>query len=181
MTNKIDTVLKAITDRISGALPSDTVKNPKLNTSLVLSARSYLTEDPQCSTHIHGSINAVTIHPKQQSDSHDDEPVESEEEKKDRPENTNTNPSALPDLSVSFIIEKVRKLNSSFESLGFVTQLSGTELVCTKGDDGDVMFIEIVQKHDNSRNKEPEAGEQEVEYFDTFLTRSELVYHKYLM
>ncbi|GKE38983.1 hypothetical protein Tco_1462388 [Tanacetum coccineum] len=30
MTNKIDTVLKAITDRMAGALPSDTVKNPKL-------------------------------------------------------------------------------------------------------------------------------------------------------
>nr|GEV27433.1 MAK10-like protein [Tanacetum cinerariifolium] len=36
MTNKIDTVLKAITDRIAGALPSDMVKNPKLSTSLVL-------------------------------------------------------------------------------------------------------------------------------------------------
>ncbi|GKB39956.1 MAK10-like protein [Tanacetum coccineum] len=31
MTNKIDTVLMAITDRIAGALTSDTVKNPKLN------------------------------------------------------------------------------------------------------------------------------------------------------
>ncbi|GJZ26835.1 hypothetical protein Tco_0571088 [Tanacetum coccineum] len=31
MTNKIDTVLKAITDQIAGALPSDTVKSPKLN------------------------------------------------------------------------------------------------------------------------------------------------------
>ncbi|GKC49096.1 MAK10-like protein [Tanacetum coccineum] len=31
MTNKIDTVLKAITDQMAGALPSDTVKNPKLN------------------------------------------------------------------------------------------------------------------------------------------------------
>ncbi|GKB97407.1 hypothetical protein Tco_0983544 [Tanacetum coccineum] len=53
MTNKIDTILKAITDRIAKALPSDTVKNPKLNvnsTSLVLFARSYPTEDPQCST-----------------------------------------------------------------------------------------------------------------------------------
>ncbi|GJT53800.1 retrotransposon ORF1 [Tanacetum coccineum] len=30
ITNKIDTVLKAITDRISGALPSDTIKNLKL-------------------------------------------------------------------------------------------------------------------------------------------------------
>ncbi|GJV29049.1 hypothetical protein Tco_1385497 [Tanacetum coccineum] len=49
MTNKIDTVLKAITDRIARALPNNTVKNPKLNvnsTSLVLSARSYPTEDP---------------------------------------------------------------------------------------------------------------------------------------
>ncbi|GJR06528.1 hypothetical protein Tco_0529512 [Tanacetum coccineum] len=70
MTNKIDIVLKAITDRLAGSLPSDTVKNPKLSTSPVLSARSYPTEDPQCSTHVHGSINAITIHPKQQSDSH---------------------------------------------------------------------------------------------------------------
>ncbi|GKD71337.1 hypothetical protein Tco_1325427 [Tanacetum coccineum] len=49
MTNKIDTVLKAITDRMAEALPSDTVKNPKLNvntTTSVLSACSYPTEDP---------------------------------------------------------------------------------------------------------------------------------------
>ncbi|GJS81770.1 hypothetical protein Tco_0748311 [Tanacetum coccineum] len=107
MTNKIDTVLKAIIDRIVGALPSDTVMNLKLNTSPVLSARSYPTEDPQCLTYIHGSINAVTIHPKQQSDSYDNEPAESEEEEKDSPENTNTNPSASPDPSVSFITKKV--------------------------------------------------------------------------
>ncbi|GJS06113.1 hypothetical protein Tco_0362909 [Tanacetum coccineum] len=62
MTNKIDTVLKAITDRMAGALPSDTVKNSKLNvnsTSLVLSTRSYPTIDPQCSSHPFTSINAV--------------------------------------------------------------------------------------------------------------------------
>nr|GEX35896.1 MAK10-like protein [Tanacetum cinerariifolium] len=44
MTNKIDTVLKAITDRIAGALPSDTVKNPKLNvnsTTSISFAHSY--------------------------------------------------------------------------------------------------------------------------------------------
>ncbi|GJT53636.1 MAK10-like protein [Tanacetum coccineum] len=49
MTNKIDTFLKAINDRMTGALPSDTVKNPKLNvnpTSSVSSAHSYLMEDP---------------------------------------------------------------------------------------------------------------------------------------
>ncbi|GJZ66356.1 hypothetical protein Tco_0623052 [Tanacetum coccineum] len=60
---------------MTGALPSDTIKNPKLNdntTTSVLSARSYPTKDPQCSTHIHGSINTITIHPKQQNDFHDD-------------------------------------------------------------------------------------------------------------
>ncbi|GJW25165.1 hypothetical protein Tco_0038976 [Tanacetum coccineum] len=48
MTNKIATVLKTITYETAGALPSDTVKNPKLNvnlTTLVLSARSYPTID----------------------------------------------------------------------------------------------------------------------------------------
>ncbi|GKE41732.1 MAK10-like protein [Tanacetum coccineum] len=71
MTNKIDTVLKAITDGIACTLPSDTVKNPKLGTHPVLSARSYPTMDPQCSTQIHSSINTITIYPKQQSDPHD--------------------------------------------------------------------------------------------------------------
>ncbi|GKA68520.1 zinc finger, CCHC-type containing protein, partial [Tanacetum coccineum] len=71
MTNKIDTVLKAITDRITRTLPSDTVKNSKLNvnsTSSVFSARSYPTKDPQCSTRIHSSINAITY-----DDSHEEE------------------------------------------------------------------------------------------------------------
>ncbi|GJS40140.1 hypothetical protein Tco_0565183 [Tanacetum coccineum] len=62
ITNKIDTVLKANNDRMTRVLPSDTVKNPKLNinsTSPVLSARSYPTEDPQCSSHPLNSINAI--------------------------------------------------------------------------------------------------------------------------
>ncbi|GJS30712.1 hypothetical protein Tco_0491332 [Tanacetum coccineum] len=42
-------------------------------------------------------------------------------------------------------------------------------------EDSDVMFIEIILKDDNSQKEEPEAGEQEVEYFDIFSTRSELV------
>ncbi|GJW46895.1 hypothetical protein Tco_0078541 [Tanacetum coccineum] len=111
ITNKIDTVLKVITDRIAGTLPSDTVKNPKLSTYPVLSARSYPTEDPQCSTQTHVPLS------------------------------------------------------------------SNTELICIKEEDGDVMFIEIVSKDDKSRKEKPEAGEQEVVYFDVFPTRSELVYH----
>ncbi|GJU70730.1 hypothetical protein Tco_1262135 [Tanacetum coccineum] len=62
MTNKIDTVLKAITDRIAGALPSDTIKNLKLSTTPVLSARSYMTIDPQCSSHPSTLINAIKAH-----------------------------------------------------------------------------------------------------------------------
>ncbi|GKC84093.1 MAK10-like protein [Tanacetum coccineum] len=62
ITNKIDIVLKAINDRMTGALPCDMVKNPKPNVnsaSLILSARSYPTEDPQCSSHPLNSINAI--------------------------------------------------------------------------------------------------------------------------
>ncbi|GJY53388.1 MAK10-like protein [Tanacetum coccineum] len=161
MTNKIDTVLKAIIDRMAGALPSDTVKNLKLNvnsTTSVLSARSYPTKDPQCSTHIHGSINTITIHPKHQSNSHDDKPEENRGEEKNIREDINTNPSTPPDPSVSFITKKVLKLKSFFKSLGLAPQLSSTEFVCTKGDDGDVMFIEIVKKNDDSHKEEPEAG-----------------------
>ncbi|GJZ26515.1 hypothetical protein Tco_0570768 [Tanacetum coccineum] len=132
MTNKIDTVLKAITDQIAEALPSNTIKNPKLSTSLVLSARSYPTKDPQCSSHIHMvriysltihpstvlvsptmktkkrfvekrrttekypivyKKNGITIHPKKQSESHDDKLEENEEEDKDNQENIHVNPS----------------------------------------------------------------------------------------
>ncbi|GJX35097.1 MAK10-like protein [Tanacetum coccineum] len=59
MTNKIDTMLKAITDRLAGSLPSDTFKSPKLSSSPVLSTRSYPTIDPQCSSHPSTSINAI--------------------------------------------------------------------------------------------------------------------------
>ncbi|GJZ78927.1 MAK10-like protein [Tanacetum coccineum] len=70
MTNKIDTVLKAITDRLAGSLPSDTVKNPKLSISPVLSARSYPTIDPQCSSHPSTSINAIKTRSTEASTSH---------------------------------------------------------------------------------------------------------------
>ncbi|GJX93331.1 hypothetical protein Tco_0347917 [Tanacetum coccineum] len=103
MTNKIGVVLKAITDQIMGALPCDTVKNLKLNvdsTSPVLSARFYPTKDPQCSTQINGSINAITVCPKRSGESQNNKP------EKDDPENINTNHSSPPDPSVSFLIKK---------------------------------------------------------------------------
>nr|GEV60311.1 MAK10-like protein [Tanacetum cinerariifolium] len=93
MTNKIDTVLKAIIYRIAGALPSDTIKNPKLivnSTTSVLSAHSYPTEDPQCSTQIHGLINTITIHPMQQSNSRDSKAEKEEREREGNPKDTDT-------------------------------------------------------------------------------------------
>ncbi|GKB33413.1 MAK10-like protein [Tanacetum coccineum] len=70
MTNKIDTVLKAIADRVARALPSNMVKNPKLSTYPVLSARSYPTVDPQCSSHPYASINAIKTCSKEVNISH---------------------------------------------------------------------------------------------------------------
>ncbi|GJU37477.1 hypothetical protein Tco_1185831 [Tanacetum coccineum] len=180
MTNKIDTVLKAITDRIAGTLSSDTVKNPKLRTHPFSFARSYPTMDPQCSTQIHSSINTITIYPKQQSDSRDDKTEENEEEKRNSLEN-HSDSSTPPDLSISFITEKVLKFNSLFESLRLVPPSPNAKLVCTKEEDEDVMFIEIILRDENSHKEEPEPRVQEVEYFNIFPTRSELAYHKYLM
>ncbi|GJR99174.1 MAK10-like protein [Tanacetum coccineum] len=76
MTKKIDTVLKATTDQITGALPSDTVKNPKLNvnsTTPVLSTRSYPTGDPQCSSHPPNSINTIKTCSKETNHSQKDQ------------------------------------------------------------------------------------------------------------
>ncbi|GJS21462.1 zinc finger, CCHC-type containing protein [Tanacetum coccineum] len=91
-----------------------------------------------------------------QSDSYDEKTKENEEEEKDSPKNINVNPSTPPDPSVAFIIKKVLKFNSFFESLGLVPQSSDTEVVCTKGDDGEVMFIELIRKNDDSSEGEPE-------------------------
>ncbi|GJX53081.1 hypothetical protein Tco_0281450 [Tanacetum coccineum] len=63
VTNKIETFLKVINDWMTGALPSDTVKNLKLNvhfTSSVLSARYYSQmQDPQSSSNPFQSVNAT--------------------------------------------------------------------------------------------------------------------------
>ncbi|GKB09454.1 hypothetical protein Tco_0837766 [Tanacetum coccineum] len=147
MTNKIDTVLKAIIDRIAGALPSDTVKNPKLSTTPVLSAHSYPIIDSQCSTQTYGSINAITIHTEQQSAFYNNGEKENKKEE-DNPENIHVDPPTPPDPSVTFITEKVLKFNSFFESLRLVPPSSNTELICTKEEDGDVMFIDIVLTND---------------------------------
>ncbi|GJS09542.1 hypothetical protein Tco_1318683 [Tanacetum coccineum] len=77
MTNKFDTFLKAINDRMMGSLPSDTVKNPKLNvnsTSLISSACSYPMEDPQSFSNPFNSINAIKTCLKSTNTSQNDQP-----------------------------------------------------------------------------------------------------------
>ncbi|GJX98374.1 hypothetical protein Tco_0355393, partial [Tanacetum coccineum] len=184
MTNKIDTVLKAITDRIAGTLPSDTVENLKLGTHPVLSARSYPTMNPQCLTQTHGSINTITIHPKQPKESQINGPEVDLEE--DNSGDTNSNPHRQPNPFASIATEQVRKQNSMLESLGLVPQSSNTKFICSKEDDGEVMFIEII-RDDKPQNEDPHevegatTEEPIVEYFDTLPTRDELTYHRYLM
>ncbi|GJY28810.1 hypothetical protein Tco_0404577 [Tanacetum coccineum] len=64
-----------------------------------------------------------------------------------------------------------------------VPRSSDTKFVCSKEDDGEVMFIEIIRDDDEPQNEGEVAPTEEpiVEYFDTFPTREELTYHKYLM
>ncbi|GJZ81700.1 hypothetical protein Tco_0646694 [Tanacetum coccineum] len=108
-------------------------------------------------------------------------------EEKDDPEYIDTNPPSPHDPSISLITEKVRKLNSFLESLNLVPPSSNTQFVCTKENDGDIMFVEIIKKYDDSSEEELEedgsavTGELGVEYFDRFPTRSEIAYHKTLI
>ncbi|GKD16223.1 hypothetical protein Tco_1205381 [Tanacetum coccineum] len=106
MTNKIDTVLKSITDQIAGTLPRNTVKSPKLSTFPVFSARSYPTQDPQCSNHVHGSINAITIHPKQPEGSQVNRPDKGQEEEGNLG-NTSSNPHLQLDPLASIATERI--------------------------------------------------------------------------
>ncbi|GKC35821.1 retrotransposon ORF1 [Tanacetum coccineum] len=152
---------QTITDRIAGTLPSDRVKNPKLGTHPVLSARSYSTMDPQCSTQFHGSVNTIIIHPKQPKESQVNGPEVDLEE--DNFRDTNSNPYPQPNPFASITTKQVRKLNSMLESLG------------------------LIIRDDKPQNKDPHDVERAtteepvVEYFDTLPTRNELTYHRYLM
>ncbi|GJR01784.1 hypothetical protein Tco_0524768 [Tanacetum coccineum] len=108
----------------------------------------------------------------------------SEEEEKGKPENIDINPPSPPDSRISLITKKVCKLNSFLESFRLVPQSPNIKYVCTKEDDGDVIFIKIIKKYVDSHEEELEedenvmAGEMGVEYLYLFPTRSELAYHK---
>nr|GEW44657.1 retrotransposon Orf1 [Tanacetum cinerariifolium] len=73
------------------------------------------------------------------------------------------------------------------ESLGLVPRSLNSKFVCSKEYDVEVMFIEIIRDNDEPQNEGPNEGEwattegPTVEYFDTFPTRDELTYHRYLL
>nr|GEV74976.1 hypothetical protein [Tanacetum cinerariifolium] len=75
-------------------------------------------------------------------------------------------------------------LNSFLESLSSVPPSSNTQFVCTKENDGDIMFVDIIKKYDDSIEEELEEDEGAVtrelgiEYCDRFPTRRELAYRK---
>ncbi|GJU15179.1 hypothetical protein Tco_1143145 [Tanacetum coccineum] len=146
------------------------------------------TYNPSWKSHLNlSSINAITICLKQPNEPQNNELEREDREERSNPENIDTTLPAPHDPSISFITEKVRKLNSFLESSSWVPQSSDTEIVCTKEVNGEVMFIDIIRKNDDSLEEGPEdegsatIEELEVEYFDTFPTRSELAYHMYLM
>nr|GEX01348.1 MAK10-like protein [Tanacetum cinerariifolium] len=73
------------------------------------------------------------------------------------------------------------------ESLGLVPQSSNIKFIFSNDNDGEVMLIEIIKDNDEPQNEDPHevegvtTEEPVVEYFDTFPTRDELTYHRYLM
>nr|GEX97112.1 hypothetical protein [Tanacetum cinerariifolium] len=91
------------------------------------------------------------------------------------------------EVSPSFLIEKVLKLNSILESLNLKPQSSHSGFVCKKEIDSDVMLIELIKDDEypsnDELNEDDDVGEEEFErnHFDKFPTCGELAYHKYLM
>ncbi|GKE99195.1 hypothetical protein Tco_0022546, partial [Tanacetum coccineum] len=99
---------------------------------------------------------------------------------------TNSISHPQPDPLASIATEQVQKLNTMLESLGLVPRSPNAKFVCSKEDDGEVMFIEII-RYDEPQSEGPNKGRgatmegSVVEYFDTFPTRNELTYHRYLI
>ncbi|GKD04539.1 hypothetical protein Tco_1179513 [Tanacetum coccineum] len=98
--------------------------------------------------------------------------------------NANSDPHPQHDPLTSIATKTVRKLSSFLGELGLVPQIPDVEFVCTK--DGDVLFIKIIKKNEPDERDPREVEERsikevEIEYFDTFPTRDELTYHRYLM
>ncbi|GKD33771.1 hypothetical protein Tco_1249280 [Tanacetum coccineum] len=202
MTNKIDTFLKVINDRMTRTLPSYTVKKPKLDVnsiSLVLSAHSYPMEDPQSLSRPLNSINAIKLCSKQTNKAQKDQPrvkTLTVNENETSPSKGIKIPSKLlsPKYQSQSSLREQNRNSSSPERVHFINTITilskedeprETEIVKSDTEDNDP---DTIVKYDDSSEDglgvdENVATRDElgVEYFDRFLTRSELAYHKYLM
>ncbi|GJT08664.1 hypothetical protein Tco_0843126 [Tanacetum coccineum] len=133
---------------------------------------------------MHRSINTITIHPKQPKESQVNESDVGQEDEGSLG-NTNPNPHLQLVSLASIATKQVRKLNLMLELVGLVPRSSNAKFICSKEDDGEVMFIEII-RDDEPQCEDPNEGEGStmegpaVEYFDTFPTRDELTYHRKL-
>ncbi|GJU58695.1 hypothetical protein Tco_1236461 [Tanacetum coccineum] len=97
----------------------------------------------------------------------------------------NANQSLPPESPKSFLNRNIREFKTLLESLNLATSPLEREPSCLEGDVG---FFELFMKYEigDVRKEEIEEEEEEVEelgveYFDKFLTRNELAYHKYLL
>nr|GEY11315.1 hypothetical protein [Tanacetum cinerariifolium] len=82
----------------------------------------------------------------------------------------------------------VAKSGNNIESLYLKTQSSYSRVVYKKANDCDVMLIELIKNNDDLSEEDLDENydvlrEEEFEgyYFNKFLTKSKLAYHKYLM
>ncbi|GJT36505.1 hypothetical protein Tco_0926924 [Tanacetum coccineum] len=138
----------------------------------------YYMEDPE---------QAFVKYASSRTDKAGDNKLEGEvREEEDNPKNIKPNPSLPPDPSVSLVTKKFHQLNS-LHRIACLVPHSSDDGICfpRKGDDNDVMFIEIIKKNDDSYEEEPNTDESarteelRVEYFNIFLTRSELAYRNF--
>ncbi|GJS90947.1 hypothetical protein Tco_0773583 [Tanacetum coccineum] len=146
--------------KLVDSLDLDVDPSPHGRILLLVSLLNSFHPEKDCKT---PSINAITICLKQPNKSGDDKLEDEGREEEGNPENINTTPPSPLDPSITFIIEKVRKLNSFLESSDLVPRSSDEKFKYLRTEGSTI--IEGL----------------EVEYFDIFLTRNEVAYHKYLM
>ncbi|GKA94050.1 hypothetical protein Tco_0816036 [Tanacetum coccineum] len=157
------------------------MKREVLSARSYQSSRSYPNMDPQCSNHIHGSINAIAVHLEKQSESYNDRAKEKEEKEKD---SQKLSMPTLPHHPIHQFHSLPKKSSNSIHSSNRSDWFLNPDVVYIKGNDEEVMFIKIIRKNDDSRKEGPEEEGSTtiqgvgVEYFDIFPTRSELAYHK---
>ncbi|GKA95882.1 zinc finger, CCHC-type containing protein [Tanacetum coccineum] len=134
-------------------LPEGSISTWEDLTTLLSAQFLTATNDSQCSYKQLTFNQCITLCQKaDQNKSRDDKSEDEGREEEGNPENINTTPPSPLDPLITFITEKVRKLNSFLESSDLVPRSSDEKFVCTK-DDGYVMFVEIIKKNEEDKRR----------------------------